>query len=222
MASSSASLSKLVLEPNVPQKIALRYPTGKIVESRFKEEKEVYYSLVDGRAAYLSLGVSQSINNLQLGNGEEFWICKRWNGDRRQQPRYDVWLTPEGEKIRAMDQANPQPEQPSLLERQLAASIHEAQQRKQATSAPAPPPPQGTGTNGPVAVPQRVSAAAAQLVASAPQLQAWGQNLLAQTNQLIDVYALACQHAETQGVPNAVVRTVMLSAFIGLQRKGGA
>ena len=58
--------AKLVLEPNVPQLIALKYPTGKIVESRYGDTKQVFYSLADGRAAYVSLGVSQSINNLTL------------------------------------------------------------------------------------------------------------------------------------------------------------
>ena len=202
--------SKLMLQPNVPELIALKYPTGKICDSRFGDEKQVYFGLVDGRSAYLSPGVANKIYGLQLGNREEFYICKKATG-KAQQGYIDVWLAPEGEKSRA--RAEMQDEPPSLLERQLAASIHESQQRKPAASAP-PVQSQGTGTYGPVAMPSRAP--------QAQQLQPWGVTLLNQTNALIDVYAQACIHAESQGVPNAVVRTVMLSAFIGLQRKGGA
>lgn len=190
--------SKLTLEPNVPQLIALKFPTGKIVDSRYGDEKQVFYSLLDGRAAYVSLGISQSINNLMLGNREQFWICKRWNGERGQKPRYDVWLTPEGERARATEEMA-------------------AESRKAPASAPAQQTERGTGTNGPVATRARVPVAA---TATEPDLLPWGQRLLGETTQLLEVYAQACDHAETLGIPHAVVRTLMISAFIGLQKKG--
>ena len=209
----AATTSKLNLVANVPELIALRYSTGKIVESRFGDEQQVYFGLVDGRAAYLSLGVAQKIYALQLGNREEFYICKK-STNKAQRGYVDVWLTPEGEKLRASEETEPEP--PSELEHQLAASIQHAQQQRKPAASAQPLPTHGTGTHGPVAMPAR-----------APQqqpttLQPWGVTLLNQTNSLIDVYAQACLHAESRGVPNAVVRTVMLSAFIGLQRKGGA
>jgi hypothetical protein len=228
------SSTKLVLEPNVPQLIALKYPTGKMVESRFGDEKQVYFSLVDGRSAYFSLGVAQAINNLMLGTREPFFVCKRWNGSKQQAPRYDVWLTPEGEKQRAAQDmqppiaAIPAEDPPSDLERQLEKSLAQIQARKNdANLATRRPPvteygnagPVVTGqaqfsnnSTGPVPVPRAQTAPAS--------LQAWAKSLLDQTNTLVDVYAQACEHASAQNVPPAVVRTVMLSAFIGLQRKG--
>jgi hypothetical protein len=230
MASQATNPGKLVLEPNVPAQIALKYPTGKIVDSRYGDEKQVYFSLADGRSLYTSLGLANSITNLQLGNREPFMICKRWNGSKQQTPRYDVWLTPEGEKLRAQQEtaANTPPpiaaeDPPSELEQQLAASLAAIQARKNDEQllkrrppapavAPAVAPPQATGTHGPIAMPRQQQAAAAM---------PWSQHLLEQTNALVDIYAEACRHAETIGVPGAVVRTVMLSAFIGLQRNGG-
>lgn len=150
--------AKLTLQPNIPQCVALRFPTGKIVTSRFGDEKQVFFSLVDGRSAFVSLGVGQSINNLRLGDEEKFWICKRWNGEARQQPRFDVWLTPEGEKLRAQKEANPQPVQQPLPVRKAPVS--------EAGSLPT----LGTGTNGPVAMP-------APAPVAVPGLQAWGQSL---------------------------------------------
>src|SRR6476646_4176967 len=114
MATSAMSPTKLVLDPNVPELIALKYPTGKVVTSSYGDEKQAYFSLV----------VAQSINNLQLGTKEPFYICKRWNGSKQQAPRYDVYLTPEGEKARdAIDTPIPASDPPSALEQQLTDSL---------------------------------------------------------------------------------------------------
>lgn len=140
MAASLTIPGKLVLEPNVPQEIALKFPTGKIVESQYSEEKQVYFSLADGRSMYVSLGVAQSITNLMLGNRESFFICLRWNGDKKQPRRHDVWLTPAGEKARATQEMEPPipvpAEDPSELERQLAASIQALQAKRDAARKP--------------------------------------------------------------------------------------
>ena len=77
MAAVNSSPGKLILEPNVPALISLRFPTGKVVTSQFSEEKQTYYSLADGRSMYVSMPVAQSIQNLMLGNQEKFFICKR-------------------------------------------------------------------------------------------------------------------------------------------------
>src|ERR1700710_359053 len=101
MAAPSSPSTKFVFEPNVPQLISLKWTSGKDVDSQYSEAKQVMFSLVDGRSLYVSQGVAQSIANLQLGNREPFHICMRWNGERTQQRRYDVWLTTQGEKDRA-------------------------------------------------------------------------------------------------------------------------
>jgi hypothetical protein len=205
MAAAPLPPNKLVLEPNVPQIIALKFRTGKEVRSQYSETPETYFTLVDGRGAYFSQAVTHSIANLELGEREPFYICKYWNGDKRQAPRINVWLTPDGEKARIAqntEPAIPAEEPPSELEQQLARSLAEIQARKRGEQLAA----------------QRASAPAPALPAA---LQGWSAALLDQTNALIDVYAQACKHAESLHVPAAVVRTVMISAFIGLQRTGG-
>lgn len=208
-APSTSSPGKLVLEPNVPQTIALKYPTGKECASNFSDEKQVFYSLVDGRSAYFSLGIAQKITDLQLGTREPFNICKRWNGQKTQAPRYDVWLTNEGEKARAAMEAEPPIAVPqpthAEVEQHIASAVRqmEVRQRQSANLNPATAPPPPTADP-----------------AERRAVTGWAAILLRQTNTLIDVYAHALDHAEAQGIPAAVVRTVMISAFIGLQKKG--
>jgi hypothetical protein len=239
MATPSTGPGKLILEPNVPQLIALKYRTGKECSSLYKEEKQVYYTLTDGRGLYVDLAVSNAINNLKLGVAEPFHICKYWNGDKKQKPRLNVWYTVESERQRAADEAiaSRTAAEPSYLEPQLAASIVDAQERRRPPqAAQGAPPPQGTGTNGPIAVPSRMPEQARPMPApttaastghhqapatSDSSLTSWGQYLLTQTTGLIDVYAAACLHAEEQGVPSVVVRAMMISAYIGMQKTGG-
>jgi hypothetical protein len=65
----------------------------------------VDYLLTDGRMMRLNTSVAASVNMLEITAGESFFVCKRWNGDRKQPPRWDVWLTPESEKARAAVEA---------------------------------------------------------------------------------------------------------------------
>ena len=140
----------------------MKYSNGREVESRFGDEKQVMLSLVDGRVAYVSLGVAHSITNLQLGTRESFFICKRWNGAKTQAPRYDVYLTPQGEKDRAAIYGAPDPapvaaqNPPSDLERQLDASLAAIQERKRDANLIARRPPVAVPEPqlGPVAVPR--------------------------------------------------------------------
>ena len=212
----AAPTGKLILQPNIPELIALKYPTGKVVESRFGDAQQVFFSLVDGRSAYLSLGVAQKIYALQLGNREEFYVCKK-STNKAPAGYVDVWLTPEGEQVRGAAQ---EPEPPSHLERQLAASITEAQNRKLNNGAgsvrqPAPP--------SPINRPHQVQHANQSNHTSheAPVQLGWAQALLRNTNALVDIYAEACQHADQLSVPHAAVRTLLISAFIGQQKSGG-
>jgi hypothetical protein len=192
--------SKLVLEPNVPQAIAFKFSTGKLCESRYSDEKQVFFSLTDGRLAFFSLGLAQSITNLQLNDREPFNICKRWNGSREQTPRYDVWLTPEGEKRRAAEEAVPAQDPPSPLEQQLDASLAAIQARRA----------------GAALATRRTPAAEA---APVPAKSA----LVDEANALVDAFAAVLERALTmyQGrVKPEEVRSIVLSAYI--QRgKGG-
>lgn len=53
----------------VPSTIALKYRTGKRVQSRFGDD-QMYYQLADGRNAYFPLEVGVLIDELHLGPQE--------------------------------------------------------------------------------------------------------------------------------------------------------
>lgn len=205
--------TKLTLEPNIPLQISLASLEPKIIWEG-TTPIEVQYKLVDGRNLYLPIELGASIMNLALGDREPFFICRYSSKDRAVKDKISVWLTPAGEKHRAALERDlaekEQAERDTLLERQLAGSIHEAQAiRKPPAAAPAAEVPLGAGTTGPVPVPRP---------SVPPALHA---KLLAETNHLITVYSEAVKRAEELGVPAGVVRSLMLSAYIGLNQRGG-
>ena len=55
---------------------------------------QVFFSLADGRAMYVSPAIANSIRQLDVQPGEHFNICKRWNGmrGRGSKTSWDVWL----------------------------------------------------------------------------------------------------------------------------------
>ncbi len=123
MAASAGTREKLVFVPNVQQAIALKWPDGKIVSGQYGDQ--MYYTLSDGRSMYLNLDVAAKINMLEIRPNEQFFICKRWNGQRGQPVRWDVWRG--GERYVADDDV---PEPPSEITRQLDESIRQVQARK--------------------------------------------------------------------------------------------
>lgn len=198
-------MQKVVFEPGVPQTIALRYRTPKVYDSKFPGgAAQAFYSLVDGRGMYVDFPVAKAIDDLELGNSEEFCICK----DKRGRG-VNVWLTPEGEKFRAMTDTVDSP-----LAAELQASLINAHGRNYgAGSRQTPTPP--TSIN-------RGQEASARTNNTAPVQAGWALSLLQQTNALVDIYSDACLHADQVGVPHAAVRTLLISAYIGQQKKGHA
>jgi hypothetical protein len=69
-------MDKVTFETNTPQTIALKYATGKRVESRYNEY-EVYYTTADGRALYASPALDQQIVAFHPEAGVPFSIVKR-------------------------------------------------------------------------------------------------------------------------------------------------
>lgn len=242
---------KVTFEPNMPQTVTLQYQEGKLVDGRFGQQ--VMFSLEGNKLMYLDLGVAQKINMLEPAVGESFVICKRWNGQKGQPVRWDVWLSPETEKCRAAKEhpggnySSPQPGQPSRdfdqanlyqrsharspsqaappseLEQQLQASLEEISRRNRganlverrppaAETAPIAPS-QGTGTNGPVAMPKTAPPAAAPT---------WATRLGNQTDILIDVYANCLEHANQHGnrVKPDDVRALLTTVYIAMTKNG--
>jgi len=67
---------KLIFDTNVPVTIALKFATGKRVESRYNDY-EVFYSTTDGRCFYATPTLDSRIQALEPAAGEEFTVCKR-------------------------------------------------------------------------------------------------------------------------------------------------
>jgi hypothetical protein len=147
MAASAGTREKLVFVPNVQQSVALKWPDGKIVSGQYGDQ--MYYTLSDGRSMYLNLDVAAKINMLEIRPNEQFFICKRWNGQRGQPVRWDVWRGGE----RYVDEL-PDPEPPSEVTRQLDESIRQVQARKGIS--PVPP---KAGADSPSSPPRLVPSA---------------------------------------------------------------
>ncbi len=163
-------------EPNVPMTVTLQYAEGRIVEGRFGEQ--VMFSLHGNQMMYLDMGVAEKINALEPAAGESVTICKTWNRQRTQRPRWDVSLSINTEKTRAAHEAprarftSPADEPPDAwpdapavphpadipIPAQRASAVHPVMAQAMAPFAP-PPAPQGTGTNGPARMPQQQPAA---------------------------------------------------------------
>lgn len=90
----------VIFQPNIPQELSFRSEPVYL-----STEDRVDYILTDGRMMRLSTTAAASINMLEIAPGETFSICKRWNGDRKQAPRWDIWLSIETEKARAAAEA---------------------------------------------------------------------------------------------------------------------
>lgn len=88
--------TKIRFAPNVPQELIFKADGEYLPET-----EQVRYELADGRILYLDSSVAAKLNYMEIAVGERFFICKRWNGLRKPGPRWDLWLSPEAEKIRA-------------------------------------------------------------------------------------------------------------------------
>lgn len=146
-------------KPNVPQMLAFTDPTGEL-----DQWNQVTYPTTDGRLLTVSCNTAVKINELFLQPGERFGICKDMDSDRGP-ASWRVWVAPETEKARAIE------EPPSELEQQLSASISMANGAGPRRVERKPVTPQkafefdrrGTGTHGPAPAP-----AAIPVLAKAP------------------------------------------------------
>jgi hypothetical protein len=81
-------MEKVIFQPNMPVRMALKYADGKTVEGRVGDQE--YYTLTDGRCMYVNPDVAAKINQLELRPGEPFEICKYWSGKKGESPQWDV------------------------------------------------------------------------------------------------------------------------------------
>ena len=193
-------MATIRFQTNVPAELRMRYLEGKPVESQFGGLQHMF-SAEEG-AFYVSETVgailAEQFKKLAIRVGEPIEITKaevsKGNGRKGIQWQVTKMGFAPGEQPAGTLAVPKAPEQPSELERQLAASIEQVAQRK--------------------------AAAQAQAATQAPQ---WAQTLLVQTNVLSDVYAAALAHASASH-GNAVkpedIRALMTTAFINLAQNG--
>ena len=133
----------ITFAPNVPQQLAIK-AEGVFESGRAGDQ--VRYDLVDGRTLILAPDVAAKLNMMEVQPGETFFICRYWNGERKQPVRWNVWLSPDSERVRAAVEED-------AIAHQLRQSIANAGERKAMQTAPAVAPTLATGTYGPQAVP---------------------------------------------------------------------
>src|SRR5215510_13842899 len=183
-------------QTNVPQRLRLRFLEAKPVESRFGGIQHMFSA--DEGAFYVSEVVgsilTEQLVKLGVKAGDPVEITKaEVTIGARKSIQWQVAI-PVGERNdRTFAVAKPEPELPTHLEQQLAASIKLVEARKEAARATAAP-------------------------ADMPR---WAQALEAQTKHLIDVYSSLVTYASAKH-GNAVrpddIRNLMTTSFIALSK----
>ena len=133
---------RVIFAPNVPQLVSLMFP-----EPRQLENGHFMFTLSDQRVMFLASDVAQKIQGLGVKPGEQFSICKRWNGERGRGSvtRWDVWLSPKTEQSRAAEES--EADLTPVLQRSIeAVNARKGSVVPMPTPAPALAP---TGTDGP-------------------------------------------------------------------------
>ena len=220
--------------PNIPQQVALKHTEGRRTSGRRGER--LVYTLTDGRQLSISMDLASKINRLEVNVNEPFCICKRWNGLRSQQARWDVWRTPEAEQARAVKEGEGGE---SELETQLRESITRVRQSatlvvpkletaEAAAQSADDPSPTAEKTGG-----KQLNGhgEGGQLNGNSIGQQAdrlrvgWAQVLLTQTLTLTDVYAAALDYSgKVHGsrLDPEAIRAMMITAFISLSQRGAS
>jgi hypothetical protein len=183
----------------VPEKLMLASP-GVVKDGMYGPQK--LYMLTDGRCIYLDLEVAQRVEHtVQIG--QEFWLVRHARGSGRK-ANWDIHLE---------DPAPKPPEPETDLERDLRLSIEQAEARKAAAKVtPIASPPVEEPPAPVVQISEQITR----------KIPGWAGILTTQTNTLIDAYAHCLSHAAEHGlvVKPEDVRTLLVTAFIGLQQRG--
>jgi hypothetical protein len=88
-------MAVLRFEPNTPEQVTLKFPSGKHVDGRFGEQ--VMFSLMDGRIMYVPIIVEKQIQELQVKRGQTIEISKQQANGKTE------W------KVRRVEAAKPAP-----------------------------------------------------------------------------------------------------------------
>jgi len=199
-------------EPNVPQRCALKFAGPKMITGKWGER--AMYSLTDGRVLFVDAKVAETIAMMDIRPGEAFYVCKRWNGDRQQAARWDVWLDPATEKARAKAEE-------SEIESQLMDSLAAAQ-LKNANGA------NGSHPSAPVNAPTATSEQQPKHVANGNHTSelahsGWAAQIRERAQANIEIYWQIVHWAQEQcpGITKNEIRAFVMNAMISSERMGG-
>jgi hypothetical protein len=84
----------VAFDMNVPVQLAVKYSSPQLFNTA--KGPRARFSCVDGRTLFLDPEVAASIPQMGIRPHEPFNICLRWNGERGQAKRWDIWRTEKG------------------------------------------------------------------------------------------------------------------------------
>jgi hypothetical protein len=200
-----------------PVEVALKFTEPRLVPSNFGDDRAMY-SLTDERVMFVDQLTAARIKSLAVQPGEAFFIVKTKNGrlteyqvyresDEPAAPARPGVVAFGGHKKTFPPLKATLPErlyhapEDTTLEDQLRASIDLVERKKLESKLDQHP--------APVPVERKPAQ--------------WASTLLAQTNQLVDCYAAALQHAAQHGIQVKAedVRSLLVTSFIQLSQNKG-
>ena len=213
------ALQKIKFQTNIPVEMALRFAEGKLCDSQFGDPQYMF-TTVDDQVFFVAEKVAQKIHGLRLKPQEPLEIIKA-EKDYGNGRKGIEWLV-----NRVGFTPGEQPDGTFSVPAVTGTAVSPAAPPKAATKVQEQQPiANGNGnsnghTNG------NGHASPPALPPDQPQpLMPWALLLLSQTKQVIDVYAVACDYA-SKAHGNTVrtddVRAIMTTAFINLNKQGGA
>lgn len=198
-------------KPNVQQTLALADPDP--VRDQHEWGDFWLYELKDGRILSVSGDVAASINLLELRCGEPFVIVKRWNGERRQKARWDVWRPVESPKA--------QPDREcSELEDQLRQSLEMTKKPPQSAPSPTPPP-----TPAPYQPPPAARTNLRRLKPADPRQipLPFEDSIRQQSKMLTDIFAETLAYSSEKhgiAIQREDIRSLVITSYISQSKRG--
>jgi hypothetical protein len=123
MAASASRHQTVEFQANLPELIALKFPTPR-GPFQTKGGERFMYTLTDGRVMFVDPPLAQQITRLGVNVRETFYIQLKWSGKRDDPKNWLMWLSPETEKARTeAEGVVPDITPASDLENQLADSL---------------------------------------------------------------------------------------------------
>jgi hypothetical protein len=123
MAASASRHQTVEFQVNLPELVALKFPTPR-GPFQTRGGERFMYTLIDDRVLFVDPALAQQITSLGVNVRETFYIQLKWSGKRDDPKTWLMWLSPETEKARAAAESVALENTPaSDLENKLADSL---------------------------------------------------------------------------------------------------